>query len=209
MEIIWRGNTCVEIKNKKNTVLINPYKETPDYKLDKLNTDILVLTGNQPGADNKDIVDVKSRIIDWPGEYEINGILLNAYQLINGENKGFFLTLSDENLKICYMEDIGDDLNDELIESIGDVDILIIPVGGKDKMNAKIAHKVMEEIEPRCVIPMMYQVDRKPADLETAEAFLKTAGAVQAEPVDKYEISGRSSLKDDKTEFVLLNPKTN
>ena len=121
--------------------------------------------------------------------------------------KGNIFTLIGENLKICFIENVGKEMGDEFIDKIGDVDILLLAVGGNDVMTAETAHKVIEEIEPRAVIPMHYAVNGASATLEDVEEFWKLVGVTDLEAQDTFTLQSRGNLKEDQTEYILLNPQ--
>ncbi len=205
MDIIWHGNSCFTIKTKTATAVINPYKDGKGLKLPKLKGNIAIVTNGQEGNDNVEAIEGDPKVIDWPGEYEISGMVLTGKKPENG--KGFFFTLVGDSTRVCYIEDVGKELNDELIEGIGDVDILIVPVGGTNGLGPERAHKITEEVEPRCIIPMHYAVDGSTGELQTADAFLKLSGSTPAEPQEKFTIASRGALREDQTECVLLMPQ--
>lgn len=205
MEITWHGNSCVSIKSNDATAVINPYKDGKGFKLPDLKADVCIVTNTQEGNDNAEALKGEPKLIDWPGEYEVSGIVLNAMR--SPETKGFFITLVADNLRICYLENVGKKLEEDMVDKIGDIDILILPVGGKEEMDAKTAHEIAETIEPRCIIPMNFDVDGSTAGLSSPDEFLKLVGAAGVASLDQYKISSRSSLKDDKTECVLLEPQ--
>ncbi|MBU0668137.1 MBL fold metallo-hydrolase [Patescibacteria group bacterium] len=205
MDIIWHGNSCFTIKTKSATAIINPYREEKGFKLPALKGALTIITGSSEGNDNLKAVQGETKVIDWPGEYEVSGIVLTAKKS-QGE-KGFFFTMVGDDTRICYMEDTGKDITDELVESIGDVDILLISVGGTAGAGPEMAHKIVEEIEPRCIIPMNFAVPGSTGELQTADAFLKLAGGTAVTPIPKFSISGRGALKEDQTECVVLEPQ--
>jgi len=206
MDITWHGYSCFTIKTKGATVVVDPYKKDfglnpPDQK-----ADLLVNSGNFKDFFSNENVKGEPEVIDWPGEYEIKGV---AFTVLKPEGEdGVVFTLVDENnLKLCFIERIGKALSEELIESIGDVDVLLVAVGGNKTTDAKLAHKIVEEIEPRCVIPMNYAVEGATEKLDPADEFLKLVGATGKEPTDKYVLNSRSGLKEDATEYVVLKPQ--
>ena len=83
----------------------------------------------------------------------------------------------------------------------------MLPVGGGKYMDAKKAHLVVEELEPRCVVPMMYATSGVKLEIDGVEAFMKAAGATGVAAKDKFSIDSRSQLSEEKTEYVLLNPQ--
>lgn len=214
MEIMWHGYSCFTLKTKQGIAVIDPYSENIGLKLPSLKADILLISHDHEGHNNSKGVAGDPRVIDWPGEYEVRGLAITAEAVpYSGEgNKkkpghGLFFTINVDGLKLCFLGDMGE-LSDDLIEGIGDVDILILPVGGHHTMDAKQAHVVIEELEPRAVIPMHYAIPGIKEELDGVEPFLKLVGATGAEAKEKFTISGRSQLQEDKTEFILLTPQT-
>jgi L-ascorbate metabolism protein UlaG (beta-lactamase superfamily) len=205
MEITWHGYSCFTIKSKGTTTVVNPYKSDLGLKLPELKGDIAIVTNAVEEYNNLEAVNGEPHIIDWPGEYEIGGVAITALKEPDG--KGNIFTLIGDNLKVCMIENVGKDLNDEFIDKIGDVDILLVAVGGNNVMKAEIAHKVIEEIEPRAVIPMHYAVKGAKAELDGLEPFWKLVGVTDAQPQETFILQSRSSLQEDKTEYVLLNPQ--
>ncbi len=206
MEITWHGNSCFSIKTNNATVAINPYNEKSGLKLPALKGDIAIITGELDDNDNVSAIQGEPYLINWPGEYEVKEVAVTA--MSTPESKGFLFNLIADGLKICFIEKVGKDLDDEFIDKIGDVDILIMAVGGGEVMSAETAHKVAERIEPRSIIPMYYKVPGVNTELADLETFIKVAGISNAEAIDKAVINGKSSLKEDQTEYFILKPQT-
>ena len=49
-------------------------------------------------------------------------------------------------------------LNKKQLEEINGVDILAVPVGGKNSLDGKEAKEVIDQIEPKIVLPMHYKI---------------------------------------------------
>lgn len=206
MEITWYGYSCFAVKTANATIVINPFNEDKGLKLPNLKAEIAVVTGAVSGHKNLAGLSGEPYVIDWPGEYEVKGVAVTA--LLIPESKGFLFNLIGDGLKICFIEKTESELSDELIDKIGDVDILFISVGGGSAMTAGMAHKVIDKIEPRAVVPMYYAVEGATDTLMGVEDFLKTAGVVAGEPLDKISISGKGNFKEDQTEYLILKPQT-
>lgn len=157
----------------------------------------------------------EAKLINWPGEYEVKGLAINAYQVPYTEEgtakkpgKGLIFVVHAEDLKICFLGDMGSQPEAALLEQIGDIDILMVPVGGNHVMDAKAAHLAIEEIEPRAVIPMHYATDGVKMTIDGIEPFLKVMGATSLTAKDKISVESRANLKEDGMEIILLNPQT-
>jgi L-ascorbate metabolism protein UlaG (beta-lactamase superfamily) len=88
-----------------------------------------------------------------------------------GPNSIFVFTLGG--IRVCHFGDFGQaDLRPEQADAIGEVDLLLIPVGGRPTIGAQQATGIVRRLCARWVVPMHY---RTPAIsfLETADSFLE------------------------------------
>ena len=76
-------------------------------------------------------------------------------------------------INYCHLGDLGHILDDDLINRIGEVDILFIPVGGVTTINADQAKRIISVIKPRIVVPMHYRISGLGLVLDNLENFLK------------------------------------
>ncbi len=94
-----------------------------------------------------------------------------------GPNTIFAFTL--DGLRVCHFGDFGQrELRGEQAEAIGEVDLLILPVGGGPTIGATQAHAIVQQLRPRWVVPMHYRTPRI-GFLETAEEFLALFDGVE------------------------------
>lgn len=208
MEIIWHGYSCFTLKSKNGTVVINPYQPEIGLKLPNLKAEAVVVSNETPDYNNTAAVAGSPKILTWPGEYEVSGVAITSEELRNAEQKTstMLFTFDTDGFKVCYLTDLNTPFTDEMVESIGQVDVLILPANGQK--GYKEAHQIVEEIEPRIVIPMHYKTPGLKVEIATLDDFAKHAGITNVEPKDKLVISNKNDLPQDKTEFVILKPQT-
>jgi L-ascorbate metabolism protein UlaG (beta-lactamase superfamily) len=106
---------------------------------------------------------------------------------------------------LCHLGSLGTKLTPEQLEQIGDVDILFVPVGGKESIDAKKAKEVIEQIEPRLIIPMAYDTEGSKCGFDSLETFLSQMGAEGAESTDTFVLK-RSELPEDASKVVVIQP---
>ncbi|MQK95695.1 MBL fold metallo-hydrolase, partial [Escherichia coli] len=89
-------------------------------------------------------------LIEKAGEYEVKEVFIKAIPSFHDNSKGkergenLIFLIEVEGLKLCHLGDFGQkELESEQIEEIGEVDILMIPVGGKYTISFKEAIKIM------------------------------------------------------------------
>lgn len=206
MEIKWHGERCFTIKGKKTTIITDPIADRT-HKLKKVNADTVLLSNDY--EDKAKLIEgaEKAEKINWPGEYEIKGasiLSIPAYTKEKEEgdtSKGRIIILSFmvDTMRICHLGLLGEEPDEEMLDKIGDVDILLLPIAGKRAVDPKKAHEIIEAIEPRVVIPMNYSNDSE------LEPMLKEMGVSEPEKIDVYDITSKAQLPEEKTDFVILN----
>ncbi len=209
MNISWRGQSFFEIQTPEAKVIIDPYDASIGLKPPKTEADVVLITHNHPDHANIKSVSGSPFIIDSLGEYEIKGVFVKGILGFHDkDNKEplIIYNLESGGIKMCHLSDLGQkELTDEQIEAIGEVDILMIPVGGTYTVDAKAAKDIVSQIEPRVVIPMHYKIPKLKVKLDGVESFLKQMGAEKTETEKKFKVS-QKNLPVEETKVVVLEP---
>lgn len=207
MEIVHLGHSCFKIIGKQISVLTDPYDpEKVGIKLSKQDADVVTVSHNHFDHNYLEAVKSDYLLVDSPGEYEIKGSefmgIFADHDTENGQSRGqiTIFTMEIDGIKICHLGDLGTELSSEQLDKVDGVDILLIPVGGKTTIDAKVAVKVISQIEPKIVIPMHY-ADGKMKDFSDLSVFLQEMG-VSPMPLDKLKIA--SNNMPDELEVVVL-----
>lgn len=218
MEIQWHGLSCFTLKGKNATLVTDPYDQKhAGIKMPKVSADI--------GLANTDFelhhavtqLGEETKVLDWPGEYESKNVIVQGIPAYDqprekdedkkeSGNRVIIFTIELDGFKICHLSNLGHKLTQEMIEAIGDVDILMIPVGGSGCLDAKKAHEVIEQLDPRIVIPMYYKVPGLKLPMADLEVFLKEVGLHNPTRERAAKFQNPSQLPQEKTEFWILEP---
>lgn len=209
MKITWCGQSYFKIKCQNIELIIDPYNSSIGIIPPKIKSDVVLITHNHSDHNNKDFLSNNTIVIDGPGEYEINGTFIYGKEAYHdnedGAQRGIITMykIEDEKLKLAHLSDIGQKiLSQDQLEFLNDVDILLIPIGGKYTINSKEAIKLINDIEPRVIIPMHYKIPGLKIDIETADDFIKEIG-LNPEITDEYKIS-KNDLPADEIKLVIL-----
>lgn len=207
MMINYLGHSCFKIQSNSGvTLVVDPYG--PDYglKLPSFQADILTVTHDHGDHNNVKASKGSPYIINLPGEYDIKDILVEGIISKHGADKGdnIIYRIEVDGITICHMGDLGEPLNEKQLDHLNAVDILLIPVGGRYTLNAAKAMEVVNQIEPRIVVPMHYNVPGLKVDgLDEVEKFIKESGLKP-----RYEEKIKLNKKDlpvEDTELVILS----
>lgn len=217
MQIIWHGHSLFEIitiplKNSQLKIVIDPFSEEIGLKLPKLQTDIVLITHNHYDHNNAKAVSNHPFIINGPGEYEIKNIFIEGISSWHDEKEGkergrnTIYTIESEEMRICHLGDLGQkELTSDQLQRIGQIDILMIPIGGNYTISAKEAIKIMSQMEPKITIPMHYSIPKLKIKLEGVDKFLKALSIKKIEPLPKLTIK-KKDLSEEEAKIVLLKP---
>jgi L-ascorbate metabolism protein UlaG (beta-lactamase superfamily) len=195
MDITWLGHSCFRIRGSQAVIITDPFPPGMGYTLGKQTADIVTISHPHPGHSYDQGITSPHRLVKGPGEYEISGVLIlgiTAYHdAVKGQSKGKITPylMEIDGITVCHLGDIGHILDDEQIEELGNIDILLLPVGGVSTINASMAAQTVRKVEPKVVIPMHYKTPQTTRDLEGVDGFLKEMGQAQIEPRPKFTVS--------------------
>jgi len=209
MTITWFGHSCFRIEAKEGSVLTDPFDKEIGLRPPKIKDDIVLVTHQHHDHNNIGDANPEAFIIQNPGEYEKQGIAIRGIQSYHDDKEGAerglntIYVLKAEEMTIAHLGDLGHKLTDSQVEEIGDVDVLMIPVGGNYTIDGKMAVEVISQIEPKIIIPMHYKIDGLTVDIDGPEKFIKELG-LTPEKVDKYKIS-KKLLPTEEEKLVMFN----
>jgi L-ascorbate metabolism protein UlaG (beta-lactamase superfamily) len=216
MDITWYGLSCFRIREGGVTIICDPYDKSVGPTLAKVRADIVTVSHDRAGHNAVDRVTGEPKVLSGPGEYEVKNVFITGLTTYHRRNEthasernvAFFFEVGG--LTIGHMGDIGEVPAQSEIEelNIGEVDVLMVPVGGGETLDPARAVELVGLLEPRLVIPMHYRHDGLLGELterlENVDKFLKEFGSTTIEPVDTLKVS-KSSLPEE-TQVVLLTP---
>ncbi len=212
MTITWLGQSCFKIQTGDVTLITDPYHQEVGFKLPRLTADIVTVSHDHFDHNNSEGVsgvEGSPFLISSPGEFEIKGVFVYGipfwHDKTEGKERGpdVAYRIEAEGISVAHLGDLGHTLSEEQIEKLDGVDILLIPVGGKVTVGASEAVEIINEMEPRIVIPMHYKIPGLKVDVEPVDKFLKEMGASKAERLPKLKIS-KKDLPQEETKLILL-----
>ncbi len=208
MEIIWYGLACFRFKSRQLTIVADPYAPEVGLSLPNIRARVVTISHDVPGHNYVKGVKGHEHVFDGPGEYEVNGVFITGVATYHrgqpGErerNTAFLYEFDD--ISIGHLGDLGAMLDRKQIEAMNSPDVLIVPVGGGDILDASRAVEVITELEPRIVIPMHYAQPGLKWSLDPLEKFLKEMGVEPTDPLASLKLR-KSDLAGEETRVVLL-----
>lgn len=215
MDIYWGGQALFRIKGKNATVIVDPFD--PNFTGLKLPKDLVadVVLSTHDHGDHSNIAVVSSLSGDKPmafkdpGEYEIAGVVITGIISNHDDKEGtergknIIFHLMIDGLNIVHLGDLGQSkLTEEQISQIGEVDILLVPVGSVYTINGKTAASIVAQLEPKIIIPMHFKIEGLKFELDGVEGFLKEMGVEGVVAQPKLSIT-KDKLPDEPQVVVL------
>ena len=203
MTISWFGHSCFRIESKEGSILIDPFSKDIGLKPPRVKDDLVLVTHDHYDHNNVEGADLQTTmVVNGPGEYEKKGIyvrgILSYHDKSGGQERGLntIYVIKAEDMTVCHMGDFGQDkFGEHQLDDIGDIDILMIPVGGKYTIDYKEAIRLTGELEPKIIIPMHYKTKDLKLDIDGPEKFIKELG-LTPEKVDPENLRlGASKYK--------------
>lgn len=189
MHVEWFGQSAFALRAPDASVFIDPFGDLSplaergmqfDYPaIDTGEVDLLLVTHEHLDHNGVEAIPGEPPILrSTAGRLEspIGEVLAVASEhdeqagTQRGPNTIFVFTL--DGVRVSHFGDFGQsELRDEQAAAIGEVDLLIVPVGGGPTIGAGGAATIVQRLRPKWVVPMHYRTP-KIGFLEDAEEFL-------------------------------------
>ncbi|MFC1625499.1 MBL fold metallo-hydrolase [Patescibacteria group bacterium] len=217
MDITYLGHSSFKIKTKTAVLVCDPFDPTyVGLKYSGVEGDIVTISHDHSDHNKAELVKGNKKVVNGPGEYEIMGVSLIGISSFHdtkhgGERgKNTIYVIEADGLRLAHLGDVGHTLSDNILEQIGDIDVLMIPVGGEYTIGPKEVVETVNKIDPYFVIPMHYQTTglnpQTFSKLEPADTFLKQMG-LTVEKSSKFSIKKEEIIKDQGIKIILLEKK--
>lgn len=140
--------------------------------------------------------------ISSPGEYEIGGMMIRR-----GIDLPFY-TIDEGNLRVVYMGVIDNSLDVSKTKDLGDVDVLILPIGNGDLfIDYEKIEKILNYIDPTVLLPCAYKTDglKVGKDIKSRDDFIKYFGFTDVKEQSSLNVTSTVEQESKIMEVIFLN----
>jgi hypothetical protein len=215
MEIVWYGLGCFRfVERGCPSVVTDPFVESETgLRLPRLGAELVTVSElvEEPQELKWPALHGVGRTIAGPGEYEVGGVfitgVLSSHSLGAGAplTQNTIYTFNYDGISICHLGKPSEAPTQALVEAIGRVTVLLVPVGIPGGLKAAKISETVSLIEPDIVVPMQYWTPGLTVDREPVDAFLKEMGVTDPTPVASLKVI--PSTEPEETQIVLLQPQ--
>jgi len=215
MQITWNGLSCFEMTINTSEgevdIVTDPFDGSFGLRVPRTReAHIALVSRDEPHANNTASLEGTPNVIDIPGEFEVRNVFVYGIdaplkRLEKGKRVGNCLfRIESEGMHVAHLGGLDRLLTDGELQELENIDILMIPVGGGSVLSPKMAAEVIAQVEPRVVVPMMYEMPQLKEEREPLSAFLKEMAGVRREEMNKYKVA-RKDLPEEDMMIVVLN----
>lgn len=210
MDISWYGHSCFRITERGQiSIITDPFSNEIGLPELKLKGDVVTISHDETGHNFVEAIKGEPHIVAGPGEYEIGGIFISGIAM-------HYITESAARWNVSYLFQYGDltvlhlgDLShvpdQSTVEALGEVNVLLIPVGGGNALPASQAADVIAMIEPHYIVPMHYALPGLRVQLDPVDKFLKAVGVSKVQEEEVLRVT--SGSLPEQPQVVVLQPR--
>lgn len=216
MEIWYLGHSCFRLRTKNGVIITDPYDPQIGFKMPKVEAEIVTVSHSHFDHNRPDLVEGNSKVLKWPGEYEIKEIFITGLPSYHDKKQGqergenVIFLFEAEKIKVCHLGDLGEKPATKVLEAIHSSDILFLPVGGNFTLSPQEAAALAKELEPKIIIPMHYQVPQLISDLKEKLASLSEFEKVWGQKIEtlpKLNVTKDDLILNEGTRVVALEAR--
>jgi len=209
LEITWYGMSCFRISERTRiTVVTDPFSENIGLPSPKLKGDVVTISHDVPGHNFVDAIKSDPHVLRGPGEYEIGGVFVTGIALHDVENnrQNVAYLMDYDGMTVLHLGDLSHVPKQSDVEGLGEVHVLLLPVGGGNGLKAAQAAEVVALFEPYYVVPMHYALPGLALDLDPVDKFLTAMGVSKVQESDTLKVTVADT--PEQPQVVVLTPQT-
>lgn len=197
-----------KIQSGDFVLAFNPISKDSKLKAVRFGADITCISLNHPDFNGLEQTVSKNKetfVVDGAGEYEVDGIFIKGFQIptnYEGEDKiNTIYSVVVDDINIGFLGVLNSNgIDGELREALNNTDILFVPIGGGDVLDASQAYKIAVKLGVKVIIPMCY---KEKGEKDALKGFLKESGNESVKPIPKLTLK-KGDLANMEGEVVVL-----
>lgn len=159
-------------------IVTDPYQTGGGIQFGQINETADIVTVSHEHGDHNNTGAVKGNPAILRDSGTVKGIAIKAVKTAHDDTGGsqrgpnMVFVFDIDGMKLAHMGDLGHELTNEQVKEIGDVDIVLIPVGGFFTIDAKLASENAKKVKAKVIIPMHFRTDRCELPIQAIDIFL-------------------------------------
>lgn len=211
MKIKWLAHAAFLITADSGTrIVTDPYTTGERFQHGDITETAEIVTVSHGHGDHNNVAAVKGNPQVVKGSGTFKGIKIKAvptaHDEVGGSQRGpnIIFCFEVDGVNVCHCGDLGHLLTEEQVKAIGQVDVLMVPVGGSFTIDAVAATKVCEQLKPKIILPMHYKTEKTGIPISGVDDFLK--GKSNVTRAEGSEIEVKAGNLPASAQIMLLQP---
>lgn len=197
MQLSYLGFDCLKLTTGGITILVHPLTKECGLPVSKNGAEIVITPMNADYDGGRG----SSFIINSPGEYEVKGVFIYGH-FLKKQKQTVYLIIAD-GVRLLFLGQLKNkDISVKDLDFFKLADVVVLPVGGNGVLTAQQAVDLISDIEPRIVVPIVYQIKGLKTEYAPVETFIKAFGG-KNEIVDKLKITKNDLPTDDVLAYII------
>lgn len=187
MKLTWRGHACFIMENDQGVrIAIDPYDASVGYPMRPIAADAVLMSHGHHDHCCREMLVGDPQVIEACGQHAVQNVRITGFSSFHDDQQGalrgqnVLFLIEMDGVRLLHTGDLGHPLSSELIEKIGPVDVLMIPVGGTYTLTGEQAAQTAQRIGAQVTIPMHFKASCVGYPITDAQPFLKAMGAENA-----------------------------
>ncbi len=212
MKVKWNGHASFVITSAEGTKIITDPYEAGSFGgaigYEKIPDEADIVLVSHDHEDHNHVAGLMGSPQVLKGSGEARGIEFRAVEASHDESQGrergpnTIFCFEVDGIRVCHLGDLGHHLSPQQVEGIGEVDLLLIPVGGLFTIDARAATDVTKKLNPKVVVPMHYKTEKLGFPVDGVDEFLNNWEKVKR--LDESEVELNKDSLPSETEVIVL-----
>ncbi len=205
MIVTWNGEGCFKFQNGEVSLLTDLPDASSGLSVPRGKVSVYVKTlTTHPQPERNENADTT---IFGAGEYDVQGIKIKGYELIEESGKGFFktiYTLMWEDISIGLLGHMSGPIPPAILEYLEEIDVLIAPAGGPPFIEQKELVKLVKLLNPKIYIPSFFKIPGLKRKTEDPKEVFESLNGGGEKPEEKFVFKKKDLAEIKKTKVVCL-----
>ncbi|MBI3046270.1 MAG: MBL fold metallo-hydrolase [Candidatus Harrisonbacteria bacterium] len=157
MIINWYGEGCFKAQTGGLTLLTDPFESSIGLTPPRGKSEVILKTLTSWPIKEEE---TSGQLIQGAGEYEVRGIEIRGFALLQESSEKFFKTaykVIAEEMTLGFLGHLSEELSPEANQNLKDADLLFLPAGGKPFIDQEKAAKLIKQLSPKIVVASFFK----------------------------------------------------
>ena len=211
MEIICRGHSCFRLRSQETVVITDPFPDSIGLAFEHRPASVVTVSNNNVNHNHTEDVSGNPKLFSAPGEYEYSGVSVKGVMTpladhYSREELNVAFTITLDGINISHLGRLGTPLTTNIVDELGPIDVLLVPVGGHGLIELNGIQQIMQDFDPKVVIPMQYKTQGLQLELDPVHAFLTIQSSSELQPQPRISVT--TSNLPPSMNITLLSPQS-